>query len=99
MEAVEHAEESVLAASSHKVLDIIDDKHFYLHIEGKEIDELVVDGHCVHILYLELAGRHIKHHLFREALLDLQTYGLGQMSLAHTRSAENEQRIKRGVAR
>ena len=99
MQVVEHVEEGILAPLSHEVLDIVDDEDVHPHVVRKEIREFVVDVDGIHVLGLELIPGNIENDEVGEFLLDGDTDGLGEMSLAKTRSAEDEQRIERSLAR
>ena len=98
MEVVEDVEESILRALAHQVLDVVNDQHVDLLVEGHEVGELVADGRGVDILGLELVAGHVEDLELRELLFDGDTDSLREVRLAEPRTAEDKQRIERGLS-
>jgi len=98
MQMIEDVEEGRLVALPYQILDIVDDEYIYLHIISQEVGELVADVHCVHVLGLELVAGHIEDYEVREFLLDGKADCIGHVGFAQAGTAEDEQRIERGLA-
>ena len=98
VQVIENIEESRLGAGSLKILYVIYDEHVYLLVEPQEISHLVTHIDRIHILGLELVSADIQDNEFRELLMDGYTDSLGQMRLAESGTAEDEQRVERSLA-
>ena len=97
MQVVEDIEESVLGCRADEVLDVIHDEDVDALVEGDEVNDTVaLDG--IHILGFEFVTRYVEHDLVLETLLDVDADGLGDVRLAETGTAEEEQRVERGLA-
>lgn len=90
MQIVEYLEEGILRAGFVcKLLHVV----YYQHVHGlivmQEVGYGILDDR-VHIVGLEMVGRNVEHNLVGEPFLDVDTYRLGQVSLAETGAAVNK---------
>lgn len=90
MQIVEYLEEGILRAGFvGELLHVV----YYQHVHGlivmQEVGYGILDDR-VHIVGLEMVGRNVEHNLVGEPFLDVDTYRLGQVSLAETGAAVNK---------
>ena len=98
MQMIEYMKECILCTRGCKLLDIIDYQDIHLHIEGKEVCQLVIDIDSIHVLCLEPVSRYVEDNQLRIFLLDGYTDRLGYVRLPESRPAEKEERVKSRLA-
>ena len=98
MQVIEDMEESVLSTRGGELLYVVHNQDIHLGIEREEVGELVPHN-GIHILRLEPVGRNIENNEILIGLLNVNTYGLGDMGLAEAGTSEDEQRVESRAAR
>ena len=101
VQVVEDVEEGALRAFLlGEILHVIDDQHVDELVEAQEIGHLIAVVRAlgrtggVHVLVLEGVRTDIEHHFLGEARLDSDADGLGQVGLAESGTAVDEQRVE-----
>ena len=99
MEVIEYIEDRTLRTWTLEILDVVDDEDIHLHIEREKVCKFVLSVCRIHILDLEPVCRNIENYKFRIFLLYGNTDSLSKVSLAKSRTSEEEKRIEGSLAR
>ena len=99
VQVIEDMKEGVLRLlHTDKFLNIVNNQYINALIEVNEIVERILT-HRVGVLHLKQMSRNIQHAFLGIELLHLQTDGIGQVSLSHTRCTIKEQGIEYRLSR